>query len=85
MTSTETEIQGAPTPMRLNVGENWEVTGHVGPREPRPCDHDVLRASVMMRRVGWLDQKGRVWTEIPPSASFDGGSLDPLLIAVPCD
>ncbi len=33
-----------------------------------------------LRRVGWLDQKGRVWTKIPPSADFDGGSLTPLLI-----
>ena len=33
-----------------------------------------------LRRVGWLDQKGRVWTKIPPSAGFDGGSLTPLLI-----
>jgi hypothetical protein len=33
-----------------------------------------------MRRVGWLDQKGRVWTEMPSTADFDGGSLTPLLI-----
>ena len=33
-----------------------------------------------LRRVGWLDQKGRVWTKIPPAAGFDGGSLTPLLI-----
>lgn len=33
-----------------------------------------------LRRIGWIDQKGRVWTKIPPSADFDGGSLTPLLI-----
>jgi len=71
--------------MRLYAGEKWEVAGHVGPHPARPCDHDVPRASVMVRRIGWLDQKGRVWTQTPPSASFDGGSLTPLLIAVQCD
>ena len=33
-----------------------------------------------VRRVGWLDQKGRVWTDIPDQ-SFDGGSLMPLLVS----
>lgn len=33
-----------------------------------------------LRRVGWLDQKGRVWTEVPSTLDFDGGSLTPLLI-----
>jgi hypothetical protein len=33
-----------------------------------------------LRRVGWLDQKGRVWLATPPAAQFDGGSLTPLLI-----
>jgi len=62
-TSAETETQGAPTPIRLYVAEDWAVS-------PR----------ARFRRVGWLDQKGRVWTQTPPSASFDGGSLTPLLI-----
>lgn len=35
-----------------------------------------------LRRVGWLDQKGRVWTETPSGLGFDGGSLTPLLIDV---
>lgn len=35
-----------------------------------------------LRRIGWIDQKGRVWTDIPPSSMFDGGSLTPLLIDV---
>jgi len=33
-----------------------------------------------LRRVGWIDQKGRVWTKVPASDGFDGGSLTPLLI-----
>jgi hypothetical protein len=33
-----------------------------------------------LRRIGWLDQKGRVWLKVPPSSEFDGGSLAPLLI-----
>jgi hypothetical protein len=33
-----------------------------------------------LRRIGWVDQKGRVWLECPPAAQFDGGSLTPLLI-----
>ena len=77
-------MDGIQTGMRLNQGEDWDASGHVGTLLP-PCDHKAARVTVKMRRVGWLDQRGRVWTSIPPSASFDGGSLDPLLIAVPCD
>jgi hypothetical protein len=33
-----------------------------------------------LRRVGWLDQTGKVWTKVPPSDQFHGGSLTPLLI-----
>jgi hypothetical protein len=47
--------------------------------------HEAWQASreqhgATLRRVGWLDQKGRVWLQVPPSATFDGGSLTPLLI-----
>ncbi len=53
------------TPMSLSVAEEWPISSAPWLR---------------VRRVGWLDQKGRVWTEIPPSSEFDGGSLTPLLI-----
>lgn len=48
---------------------------------------DAWRASIThhtatLRRVGWLDQKGRVWTEVPAGPDFDGGSLTPLLVDV---
>lgn len=38
------------------------------------------RHTARLRRTGWLDQKGRVWTEVPATRGFDGGSLTPLLI-----
>ena len=33
-----------------------------------------------LRRVGWLDQKGRVYLDTPDIATFDGGSIAPLLV-----
>lgn len=42
----------------------------------------ITHHTARLRRIGWLDQKGRVWTEIPATADFDGGSLTPLLIDV---
>jgi hypothetical protein len=61
----QSEIQpSAPKDLRL-MQQAWDAAPH----------HFAT-----LRRVGWLDQKGRVWTKIPPSADFDGGSLTPLLI-----
>lgn len=40
----------------------------------------VWQQHATLRRIGWLDQRGRVWLEIPPSDEFDGGSLTALLI-----
>jgi hypothetical protein len=45
-------------------------------------DASRTRHTATLRRIGWLDQKGRVWTEVPASDEFDGGSLTPLLIDV---
>ncbi|HEY2638926.1 MAG TPA: hypothetical protein VGI66_03455 [Streptosporangiaceae bacterium] len=42
----------------------------------------ITHHTATLRRIGWLDQKGRVWTELPASPDFDGGSLTPLLIDV---
>lgn len=42
-----------------------------------------LGDDVKLRRIGWLDQKGRVWVDVSYSEyleNFDGGSLTPLLI-----
>jgi hypothetical protein len=86
MTSTE----GVLTGLRLHEGEPWDVFPDT---RPDPDDADLteyartarhrsrLRLPVArLRRVGWIDQKGRVYTTIPPQAGFDGGSLTPLLI-----
>lgn len=40
----------------------------------------VWEKQATLRRIGWIDQKGRVYTETPPMAGFDGGALRPLLI-----
>jgi hypothetical protein len=81
-----TEIPvGVRTPMRLHAGEEFTASGlltHVAGdpvASPTPNDQP-LWASIRMRRIGWLDQKGRVWMTIPSTATFDGGSLTPLLI-----
>lgn len=63
---------GAQTDMKAYEGEDWKV-----PADPAG---EELSHVATLRRVGWLDQKGRVWTKIPPSKDFDGGSLYPLLI-----
>jgi hypothetical protein len=74
--------------MRLHEGEDFTASGvmtHLD-REPIVAGAEPpIRASVLMRRVGWLDQKGRVWLKTPPSREFDGGSLTPLLIQIEGD
>ena len=67
-----------PTPLRAYEGEAWPVHGD----RFRASDgsgwlHDT---TATLRRVGWLDQRGRVWLHTPPQDGFDGGSLTPLLI-----
>ena len=56
----------ADVPFRQQLEEAWQASRK--------------RHTAKLRRVGWLDQKGRVWLKVPPSAQFDGGSLTPLLI-----
>ena len=74
------------TDMRLYQGEKWPVEGHVM-RKARPCDHDVERACIELRRIGWLDQAGNVWItgEDWVRAGGPNGSITPLLIAPGCD
>jgi hypothetical protein len=45
-------------------------------------DASRQRHTAGLRRIGWMDQKGRVWTQMPSGREFDGGSLTPLLIDV---
>ena len=83
---------GVLTGLRLNDGEPWDVFP-----DTRPADgHDIaiptrierdrnghLLPVARLRRVGWLDQRGRVWTKIPDGAtarSMRCGSFSPLLI-----
>lgn len=74
------------TDLTLYEGEDWPTTGHITKRQPRECpDHEVLQATIGLRRIGWIDQKGRVYKETPSQAGFDGGSLTPLLINPGCD
>jgi hypothetical protein len=94
-TEAETNPQGAQTAMRLHAGEDWTVRPDMRPGREEDDDNPDLKfftkferdahtgqqvTAVSLRRVGWLDQKGRVWTQTPPTAGFDGGSLTPLLI-----
>jgi hypothetical protein len=81
--------ESAQTAMSLSVGEDWDVipdmkydydAGTWGFSRVVPAHGTGFAPTARLRRVGWLDQKGRVWTETPPMAQFDGGSLTPLLI-----
>jgi hypothetical protein len=73
------------TDLTLYEGQSWDTAAHVSRTDTRQCEHDVPRATVQLRRIGWIDQKGRVYKEVPPTAEFDGGSLTPLLINPGCD
>lgn len=80
------------TGLKLHEGEPWDVLPdlHVSGADDEPeldythtAEHvpSGLKVPVArLRRIGWLDQKGRVWTRVPSGADFDGGSLTPLLI-----
>jgi hypothetical protein len=77
--------EGWPTLLRESQGEDWLVIGHTWRTPIRKCDHeDAELATLKLRRVGWLDQKGRVWVVQPTTREFDGGSLTPLLIDPGC-
>lgn len=74
------------TGMRLWSGTEWTAAGHVS-GEASPCDHEVPRAQIKVRRVGWLDQKGMVWLDQQDwiDAGGPNGSITPLLIVTGCD
>lgn len=70
------EVNGYPTEMAASKGEDWKV-----PSDPSP--NDIMqhgRHWATLRCIGWLDQKGVVWTEIPSGKDYNGGSFTPLLI-----
>lgn len=63
--------------IRASEGEDWKVRADLV-----PADNDTygLSSHATLRRVGWMDQRGRVWQTMPSGKDFDGGSLTPLLI-----
>lgn len=59
----------AQTDLKLYEGEDWYPMG--------------APITVELRRIGWIDQKGRVWQHWQDRPQpFDGGSATPLLIPV---
>lgn len=76
---------GTPTELRTFAGENWKTAAHGQTAMDLHCEHDVEMATVTLRRIGWVDQKGRVYVSPPPQADFDGGSLTALLINPGCE
>lgn len=82
MSTTEQAATPPDTGMRLHEGDDWPVVASYHDDEDgfRYRIDGAGKVIAMLRRVGWLDQKGRVWLKVPPGAGFDGGSLTPLLI-----
>jgi hypothetical protein len=86
----EALISSAVEKMKLPLnGPSSEVhvTGHRVIIPEIPCDHSVERATITLRQIGWVDQKGVVYSisKLPPSSEFRGGSLTPLYINPGCD
>ena len=79
-------IKPVQTGMRLDKVENWPVSGHVNGPVPRPCGHDISRATITVRRIGWIDQNGQVWRSESDWINFGSpnGSITPLLISAEC-
>jgi hypothetical protein len=72
-------VIGARTNLSINRNcEDWPVRADAG---EDMCDA-LTPHKATLRRIGWIDQKGRVWTSTPSMLRFDGGSLTPLLIDV---
>lgn len=83
-------VTGYPTQMRCSQGEPWQVIADVrldefdsNPGYPTLMEHrpsGVRVPAATLTRIGWLDQKGRVWAEIPSGHDYNGGSYTPLLV-----
>ena len=74
------------TDLRASQGESWPVLADlIHSRGGREYDEPVRDDKATLRRIGWLDQRGRVWQEIPPGTKAEEmrcGSFTPLLIDV---
>lgn len=77
------------TNLHLYEGEDWETTAHAAipvTSSIKVCqDHEAFECTITLRRIGWIDQRGRIWREAPHPDGFDGGGLTPLLINPGCD
>jgi hypothetical protein len=83
----KTAEDGQETPLRLYEGEDWivpadtDADGYHRTFRPGPGGREVACAT--LRRIGWLDQRGRAWKQVPPGAVAEEmhcGSFTPLLI-----
>jgi hypothetical protein len=92
------KLQGVPTAMKLNQGEEWLVQPNRRPGNEEIGENPGIRyfckytddphtgqkvPVARLLRVGWLDQRGQVWTEIPSGKIADEagcGSFTPLLV-----
>jgi hypothetical protein len=75
---------GTDTGLRAGQGEDLPVPGDVN-RSAWAGHYNMPHhdSKATLRRVGWLDQRGRVWLALPPAdlAAREGcGSFAPLLI-----
>jgi hypothetical protein len=74
------------TALRESSGSDFHVRADLWDRGDLGCKwvkSDAFgRPVATLRRIGWLDQKGRVYVHAPGVTGFDGGSLTPLLIDV---
>ena len=63
------------------------VSGHRERVPVRECKHQVEHATIGLRQIGWIDQKGVVYPleNMPSGKDFHGGSFTPLLINPGCD
>lgn len=79
--------EAVPTGMRLYEGEDWKASGHQVAEQMRVCDHEMPLATIILRRIGWIDQNGWVWLSEKDwrDAGGPNGSITPLLINPGCD
>lgn len=81
--------KNARTPLRVSQNcEAQKVTAHLHQLfTVDTCAHEVPRAEVTLRRIGWIDQAGVVWVSEKDwrQAGGPNGSITPLLINPGCD
>ncbi len=92
----DASTNGTDTGLRLHQGEPWPVIPDLKPDPDNWTDDERMvythtaehRSGIKvpvatLRRIGWLDQRGRVWLKIPSTAkaaNLGCGSFTPLLV-----